>query len=411
MKFLFIHQNFPGQFVHLAPALAALGHEVIALGNRPHVPALSGVHYIAHRITGFPDELNAMKFAAMGRVALDMLVKLTRADSVAHAMISLKSQGFIPDVVVVHSGWGEALFVKTVFPSTQLKVYAEYFYGSPGGDVGFDPEFGYNRPILDQRSVVRNLHLIQALVYADAALAPTEFQKLQHPPELQSKIAVIHDGIDTTRFVPNPNASVKLGREGVTLKKGDEVVTFVARQLEPYRGYHIFMRALPKLLQQRPNVRVVIVGGDGVGYGAAAPFGQTWRQIFLDEVKGKVDISRIHFVGKLPHGILTQLLQVAAVHVYLTYPFVLSWSLLEAMSMGCLVVASDTASVREVIVDGHNGLLTDFFDADALASKVDDALRNRQMLTILGERARQTVVDRFDLKTMCLPRTLAWAML
>ena len=410
MKFLFIHQNFPGQFVHLAPALAALGHEVVALGNRAQAPTLPGVRYVAHRIKGLPNELKALGTVPMGRLTLGIQAKLTRADSVARAMTRLKSQGFEPDVVVAHSGWGEAIFVKSMFPSAKLKVYAEYFYGAPGGDVGFDPEFGRNDLAAYQRWAVNNLHLIQALVNADAAISPTAFQRSQHPLDLQKKISVIHDGIDTQQFAPSLAAWVKLGKAGVTLSAGDEVITFVARQLEPYRGYHTFMRALPKLLKYRPNARVVIVGGDGMGYGAAAPHGQTWKQIFLDEVKADLDMARVHFVGKVPHETLTQLLQVSAVHVYLTYPFVLSWSLLEAMSIGCLVVASNTGPVCEVVTDEHNGLLVDFFVADALAHKVAEALENRRALAGLRERARQTVVERFDLKAVCLPQALAWAL-
>lgn len=409
MRFLFIHQNFPGQFVHLAPALASLGHEVLALGNRQQISTLPGVRYFAHRIIGQPEELKALESVPMGMLTLGVHAKMARADSVAKAMTTLKSQGFEPDVVIAHSGWGEAFFVKAVFPRAKLKIYAEYFYGASDGDMGFDPEF--SSPSLEalQKSAVNNLHLMQALVNADSALSPTSFQRSQHPRELQKKIAVIHDGIDTLRFLPNPNAWVRLGKSGAILKTGDEVITFVARQLEPYRGYHTFMRSLPMLLKLRPKARVVIVGGDGVSYGAAAPTGKTWKEIFLDEVKADLDMQRVHFVGKVPHDTLTQLLQVSAVHVYLTYPFVLSWSLLEAMSMGCLVVASNTAPLREVIVDEHNGLLTDFFDANMLAEKVADALHHQKSWDHLGQRARQTVVEQFDLKSVCLPRAVAWA--
>lgn len=409
MRFLFIHQNFPGQFVHLATALAQQGHQVVALGYRQQAPTLTGVQYVGYRTAGAPAEWKALEASPMGERAVGVHAKLIRADSVTRAMQRLYSQGFEPDVVIAHSGWGEAFFVKSVFPNTQLKVYAEYYYGAPGGDVGFDPEFSQTDLAAAQKAAVSNLHLMQALVHADAAVSPTEFQRAQHPQSLQNKISVIHDGIDTQRFVPNPHAWIKLRKAGVTLRAGEEVITFVARQLEPYRGYHTFMRALPQLLKLRPNARVVIVGGDGVSYGAAAPQGSSWKQIFLDEVKANLDMTRVHFVGKVPHETLTQLLQVSAVHVYLTYPFVLSWSLLEAMSMGCLVVASDTAPVREVITDGHNGLLTDFFDTGVLAMKVARALENRQTRVGLRERARQTVVDRFDLRTVCLPKLLAWA--
>ena len=194
---------------------------------------------------------------------------------------------------------------------------------------------------------------------------------------------------------------------GPVLRPGDEVVTFVARQLEPYRGYHIFMRALPLLQKLRPNVRVVIVGADGTSYGAAPPKGQTWKNIFLAEVQDKLDMERVHFVGRVPHDVLTQLMQVSALHIYLTYPFVLSWSLLEAMSIGCLVLGSDTAPVREVIQHGRNGLLTPFFDVEALANSAADALARGKDLQSLREAARATVVEGFDLATHCLPEQVA----
>lgn len=432
MKVLFIHQNFPGQFVHLAPALAALGHEVVALTSRLAAPKLPGVRcvtYSPQSIRASIEDSNTSQIKGSTRnggalatpfapnhgsqisaVADNFEAKLARADAAAQAMEKIKAAGFTPDLVVAHSGWGEALFVKAVFPGTRLLIYAEYFYGADGGDFGFDPEFSRQSVYSRQKSAVNNLHLMQALLGCDAAISPTLFQKSQHPPELQSKISVIHDGIDTQRFVPNPKSWVSLASAGVKLTGGDEIITFVARQLEPYRGYHTFMRALPALLSLRPNARVVIVGGDGVSYGASPPLGHTWKQIFLDEVKAKVDVRRVHFVGKVPHEILTQLLQISSVHVYLTYPFVLSWSLLEAMSMGCLVVASDTAPVREVIEDGRNGLLTDFFDAQALAQRISDALTQRRNLANCRLQARETVVQRFDLRSVCLPRLVSWAV-
>jgi glycosyltransferase involved in cell wall biosynthesis len=217
---------------------------------------------------------------------------------------------------------------------------------------------------------------------------------------------VIHDGIDTDRFAPDPGASIKLQQAQVELKHGDEVVTFVARQLEPYRGYHIFMRSLARLQRLRPKARVVIVGGDGTAYGASPPAGSTWKNIFLNEVKGELDMSRVHFVGQVPHPLLQRLLQVSAVHAYLTYPFVLSWSMLEAMSQGALMVASSTGPVQEVIEHGRNGLLVDFFDHQALADTMAEALTRQQELQPLRQAARQTVAELYDLRRVCLPDML-----
>jgi glycosyltransferase involved in cell wall biosynthesis len=287
-------------------------------------------------------------------------------------------------------------------------VFAEYYYGADGGDSFFDPEF--QRGPVDlaslQRLRLKNTHLLHALADCDAAVSPTVFQKSQHPATFHDRIRVIHDGIDTDRFAPDPGASIKLQQAKLELKHGDEVVTFVSRQLEPYRGYHIFMRSLAHLQRLRPQARVVIVGGDGTAYGASPPAGATWKNIFLNEVKDGLDMSRVHFVGQVPHALLQRLMQVSAVHAYLTYPFVLSWSMLEAMSQGALMVASSTGPVQEVIEHGRNGLLVDFFDHQALAETMAEALARQQELQPLRQAARQTVVERYDLRRVCLPDML-----
>jgi len=404
MRYLFVHQNFPGQFRHVCAALAARGHEVVGLGvNKPTEP-VPGVRHVLYRERDFPPADSDHPLAG---ALSELQSKVARGEAAARAMQALKQAGFNPDVVVVHSGWGEAFFVGDVFPQARQVVYAEYFYGGQGGDTGFDPEFSRPSPAADQRVRIRNTHLLHAISACDVALTPTEFQKSRHPSWAHERIRVIHEGIDTDRFRPDPDASVLLQSAGVTLRPGDEVVTFVVRQLEPYRGYHTFMRALPILQQLRPNVRVVLVGGDGTSYGIKPPAGKTWREIFLAEVAQRLDMSRVHFVGRVPHKTLTQLMQVSAAHVYLTYPFVLSWSLLEAMSIGCLVIGSDTAPVREVIEHGRNGLLTDFFDAPALARAIADALERGAELAPLRAAARETIVQRYDLASRCLPAQLA----
>jgi glycosyltransferase involved in cell wall biosynthesis len=398
MKILFIHQNFPGQFKHLAPALAAQGHEVVALGiNKPSAPT-PGVKVVLHQ-PAIPK--NAEQLAP--RMFQELQTKVIRGVSVVNTAHGLKRGGFTPDVIFVHSGWGEAFFVKDVFPTARMLVYAEYYFNAEGGDIGFDPEF--NKPDSENQQLMqlKNLNLSHALVQAERGVSPTQFQRDRHPPLLRERIEVIHDGIETGRFVPRKDVSITLQKAGLTFRPGDEVVTFAVRQLEPYRGYHSFMRALPELQALRPNAHVVIAGGHDTSYGAKPPAGTTWKDFFLAQVKDRVDMKRIHYVGRVPHHVLTQLMQVSAVHAYLTYPFVLSWSMLEAMSCGCLIVGSRTAPVEEVIAHERNGLLVDFFDVPGIARTIAEALERRSELQHLGEAARRTVVERMDLNTICLP--------
>ena len=271
--------------------------------------------------------------------------------------------------------------------------------------MGFDPEFPVANPVLSRIRVrARNMPMLQAMLAADIAVAPTHWQASSFPDDLRRKIIVLHEGIDTVRSRPDRDASIALARDNLVLRAGDEVITFVARNLEPYRGYHQFMRTLPRILAERPRARAVIVGGDGVSYGGSPPDGGSWKTRILREVAGDLDMSRVHFLGRVTHDALLKLLQISAAHVYLTYPFVLSWSLLEAMSAGALVIGSDTAPLREVVEHGRNGLLCNFFDNAALADLVVRALADQSGHAGLRQAARQTVVERFDLRSVCLPR-------
>jgi glycosyltransferase involved in cell wall biosynthesis len=329
---------------------------------------------------------------------------------VARAALRLRrEQGYVPDVVFGHSGWGETLFLKEVWPEARHLVYAEFYYSGRGRDVGFDPEFETNADAFDPVMIAqaRAAHLGQAMLHADAGLSPTAWQADTYPPALRRLISVIHDGVDTDALGPDPAAEVTLP-SGARFRAGDEVMTFVNRNFEPYRGYHIFMRALPAVLAARPQLQVVLVGGDDVSYGRAAPAGTTWKQMFLDEMAGKLDLSRLHFPGKVPYDTFCKLMQVARVHAYLTYPFVLSWSMIEAMAAGALVVGSNTAPVAEVIQDGVNGRLVDFFDVDGWSEALIDALADPLHYTPLRVAARATAVGQYDLRKVSLPRLIAF---
>ena len=396
MKLLFIHQNFPGQFRQLVPALMAAGHEVHALAIADH--GVPGVRL--HRYSVNP--------AAPGEAGphpwlRDAQTKVLRGRAAMLAMAALQAQGFVPDLVIANPGWGEALCVKDIWPRTPLLCLMEFFYAAEGLDAGFDPEFAHDS--LDDRGRLRlkNMVLLEALLSMDAGVSPTRWQHDSLPSHLRSRVQVIFDGIDTDAVRPDPGASIKLG-SGLTLRAGDPVLTFVSRNLEPYRGFHVFMRSLPELLARSPDAHVVIVGGDSVSYGAAPAGGGSWRHELLAELRGQLDMSRLHFVGRVPYRDYLQLLQVSAVHCYLTYPFVLSWSCIEAMAAGCHVVGSRTAPVTEFIEHGHNGSLVDFFDTAALSDALAQGLAQRAGVQALRQRARETAVERCDFRRVALPQ-------
>jgi glycosyltransferase involved in cell wall biosynthesis len=387
MRLLFVHQNFPGQYPHLVRHYAAQPeHEVVAVGEKANLlrrrPQMPGVKLLGYVL---PED-QPPGFEA------PVLKAIQRGRAVAAGALDLRRRGFRPDVVFAHIGWGEGLFLKDVFPAARVLLYCEYFYRTRGGDLGFDPEF----PASDEKLLrlrVMNAPLLMSLDASDWGMAPTLWQQSRFPGAYRSRMTVIHDGIDTDAVTP--------GTDG-----DEEIITYVARNLEPYRGFHVFMRAIPEIQKRRPQARIVIVGGDEVSYSPRLPGGLTYRARLLRELDGRIDLSRVHFAGRLPYADYVALLRKSSVHVYLTYPFVLSWSLIEAMAAGCLVVASRTPPVEEVVADGKNGLLVDFFSTEAIAARVDEALKNREYFKPLRENARRTAVERFDLRRVCLPRQL-----
>jgi glycosyltransferase involved in cell wall biosynthesis len=338
-----------------------------------------------------------------------MQAKVLRAEAIAKRALELKHSGYSPDVIVAHPGWGETLFVKQVWPAARLGLYAEFFYSQEGADVGFDPEFPSTQDPLSNacRLRMKNANQLLALDEAQRCVSPTQWQKSTYPQKWSQHIDVIHDGIDTKHLRPKLDVAMQLNGKK-TLTRDDEIITFVNRNLEPYRGYHQFVRALPDLLRKRPNARVMIVGGKDVSYGAQAPKGQTWREIFWNEVKDQVDTSRVHFLGHMPYPDFVKLLQLSTVHVYLTYPFVLSWSLLEAMSVQCAIVASSTAPVVDVLEHEKSALLVDFFQPTELVQAVCRLLENKPLAAQLGVSARVHAVKHFDLRSVCLPQQMQW---
>lgn len=414
MRVLIIHQNFPGQFRHVAKAWSERpGWQVVGIGRdtAPGLPELEKngrltlIRYKPHRQV-HPNQHHYLR---------RMEDAVLHGQAVARVLLKLKAQGFTPDVILAHPGWGETLNAKDVFPDTRLVHYAEWYYNVPPegksgldpdwqwADIGFDPEF----PItFDDRARIRAwnaLHLLN-LENCDAAISPTHWQKAQHPKAYLDKITVAHEGIDTENLGPDPSAAIKLP-SGQVLKAGDPVITYVARNLEPYRGFHQFMRALPAIQKENRTCHTVIVGADDVSYGRKPEGANNWREKMLAEVGSKLDPTRTHFLGKVPYDVYKRVLQVSAAHVYVTYPFVLSWSMLEAMSSGCSVIASKTSPVLEVVKEGSNGRLLPMFDRDALTAQVLEGLADFGSATGLDLRAEavRTVRSRYGVSAGTAP--------
>ena len=402
MNVLFVHQGFPGQYLHICRALAKQGgHQLVALGmNPPRTPLPKGVQYVVYGAArGNGQDVHPL--------ALETETKVIRAEACAAAAEQLKQQGFQPDIICGHPGWGELLFLPYIWPNTPVLLYQEFFYQIHGFDYDFDPEFQSGLPWQKcAKAHMKNANTLLNLEAATWNITPTAFQRSSFPERFHQRISVIHDGIDPNAAPAKANSKLSLTlKDGHELKLGDPIVTFVNRTIEPYRGCHSFIRSIPHLQEVNPEARVVIVGEEkGVSYGSACPDGE-WKDVFLKEIEGSYDPSRVHFAGSLGYSNFLNLLKLSQAHVYLTYPFVLSWSLLESMCSACAIVGSATAPVMEVIRDGQNGLLVDFFQPEAIAEAVDQLLRDRALAKELGTQARKDALARYSLER-CLPRQL-----
>ena len=386
MRVLFLHQNFPGQFPHIAKHLASVPVNQVLSISQPNARALEGVPNITYQPARQITQNIHHYIAGLESAVLN-------GQATAKVMETLKQKGFVPDAVIGHAGWGETLYVKDVFPTTKLISYFEFFYHATGADTDFDPE--YPNTVDDHLRIrTKNSINLLSLHASDAGISPTQWQKSLYPSEFQPKISVIHEGVNTELAKPNPNAELTLP-SGLKLSKKDKVVTFVARNLEPYRGFHQFMRALEEICQRQPDCHVLIVGGDEISYGRKPEGGLSYREKLSQEVS--FDQNRVHFLGKLPYADFMTMLQISSAHVYLTVPFVLSWSMLEAMATECVVIGSNTAPVSEVI-DGENGVLVDFFSPSDIAAKVDDVLTNRasKKYVALRKNARETIINNYN---------------
>lgn len=386
MNILFIHPNFPAQFRFLAEALAKNPSNTVLFATenpRPEweIKGVKKIVFTSHE----PED-------SMGPLVVPFLKAEKKGEAVLKTLMELKETGFIPDIIYGHSGWGSTWFIRDIFPEALFVGYFEWYYNEKGEDVMFDRDAPIS-PMASARLRLKNAVIHNDLITCDIGISPTKWQKSQFPEDLQEKIVELHEGINTEYFKPNDSPSLRIS--DIDFSEKDRIITYSARGMEPYRGFPQFIESLSYIQKEDPDCKVIIVGSDRVCYGPPLPDGKSYKEKMLESVP--LDHSRIFFTGSLPYGEYLKVLQASTVHVYLTRPFVLSWSLLEAMACGCTVVGSDTPPVQEVITEGVNGFLADFHKPENIAEKVLSVLSYPSFMTEIKQKARNTIVERYNL--------------
>lgn len=405
---LFIHQNFPGQYRYLVKHFAEHAQwEVSCVGEKPHLQRQ--LHLIPKNINILGYEMPRVAPAEVSSRLQHFASHVTRADALEKLLLRQKSKGLEPDVICVHPGWGEGLYLSEIFPEARLIYFFEFYFSTTKNNIHFDPLIAspYSKQVSYRMSNMANL---MGLDTAHVGVSPTHWQWQTYPKEFQHKIRVIHDGVDTNVVKPTGAKSLALKNTSigdVVLSEHDEIISYSVRNLEPSRGFHRYMRALPELQKRRPDAKFVIIGGDDVSYSGMHPSGKSWREVLLEEVGDQLDLSRTIFTGKVPYPALLDFFSITSLHIYITTPFVLSWSMMEAMACEAPLLASNTGPVVEVIKDGGNGCLFDYFSQEDLIEKVIKLMPDKALRKSLGKNARQYIVDHYDLNTVCLPQQLA----
>lgn len=392
MNILFIHRTFPGQFEFIIQYLLQEGHKVTFITNNERTSEMQGVKKYIYKLKRQVSP-NCSHFLQHYEQSV------IHAEAVAELALELKNNGYKPDIIYGFSGWGSSMFIKDVFQDVPFLCYFGWFE-QPENSV-----FDFDGTVLDtetrEKIQCNNTHLLMNLYSCDAGITETNWQRSQIPKEFQSKIKVIHNGVSTELCKPDVNAKFFIKDKNLELNTKNDVITYGTRGMEPYRGFPQFMEAVEKLLNKRPNAHFVIAGEDIVCYSPKLCNGKTYKEQMLEKLD--IDMNRVHFVGGLPFDEYVNLLQISSAHVYLTYPYVLSWSLLDAMATGCCVVASNSQPVLEVIEDNYNGLLVDFFDVDMLVKKIEYALDNKDKMIDIRNNARQTMLEKYDFNIL-LPK-------
>lgn len=390
MNILFIHRSFMGQFKYLATVLSLDAKNNVTFLTEDDECQVQGINKVVY----------SAKYEPTGSFYLaNYEAAVERGQNAAKKAQELKEQGFKPDIIYGFAGWGSSMFIKEVFPDVPFVAYCEWFVNPEGANANF----GTTELSLEEKLRIKcnNAHVLITLAAADAGISPTQWQKDQFPKEFHEKISVIHDGVDTGLFMPDEDVKFFIKEKNIEFTRQDEIITYGTRGFEPTRGFPQFMEAAEQLLKKRPNAHILIAGDNKVHYGSQKEV--DYKALMLQKLD--LDMERVHFVGTLPYNEYKKFLQVSSVHVYLTYPFVLSWSILDAMSAGCCIVASNTAPVLEVIEDNYNGLFTDFFNVDQIVEKIEYALDHKEKIQQIRQNARQSVVDKYDL-TKVVPQQI-----
>ncbi len=387
MRILFVHNNFPGQYARIVRYLKGRRDiEMLSgsLASNTQTAPIKRVGYTPHR-EARKDIHPALSYTE---------TSVIRGQAVYTAFMPVKKKGWNPDIILAHSGFGDGLFLKDLWPQAKYMPYFEWYYHAYGSDSSFLDHGAPKRPEAELMIRMKNTAILHDLAAMDWGQCPTEYQKSQFPSQFRERISVLHDGVDTDYFSPNDAATFSVGER--EFRKGDPVITYIARGMEPYRGFPQFMEAVASLQKRRPEAHVIIIGDDRVAYGAKRSDGKSYKEWALENLS--LDETRIHFIGRQPLRVLRDVLRISAAHVYLTVPFVLSWSMMEAMSTGALIVGSDTDPVREVIRDGENGILVPFFEPEALAAQLTDILADQVRYVPMRQKARDLVLERYDMK-------------
>ena len=407
MHVLYVHQNFPAQFGHIAYHLAQKPGWKCTFVSETEAGNVLGVEKIQYRRAGGATQQTHFCSRTFENAIFN-------CDGVYSA---LKSRADVqPDLIVGHSGFGSTLFLRDLYPKVPIVNLFEYFYRprDPQSDMGYRSDLGWSLPdIFYLRARARNAMILLDLQNCTLGYCPTQFQRSTIPDIYSPKLRVIFDGIERSvyhghdeKLRPALDQREMRRVAGIDVPAGTRIVTYVSRGFESMRGFDLFMRAAKIIAQKFPDVLFIVVGTDRIAYGGDETFlpkGTTFKQWTL--AQDQYDLNKFHFPGNLPPRELALLLASTDLHIYLTVPFVLSWSMMDAMSCGAVVLGSDTAPVREMIRDGENGMLADLFDVEQIAGKAIGALRDPAAFRPLGRAAEQLIAQNYSVEAV-LPQMI-----